>query len=98
MNAKFGIYKDCSSKEPTKVYKCERLLFGVSKKALAIYKDIQGSDDTEQQIEAIVDLIQTIFPEFDRDEIDYVDATELIAFVGDIVKNTNAELHKSQKN
>lgn len=98
MNAKFGIYKDCSSSEPTKVYECQRLLFGVSKKALSIYKDIQGSEDLDEQIEAIVDLVQTIFPDFEREEIDYVDAKELIAFVGEIVKDTNAELHKSQKN
>lgn len=98
MNAKFGIYKDCSSNEPTKVYECKRLLFGISKKALSIYNQMQKTDDENEQIEALVDLIQTIFPNFERNEIDYVDAKELIAFVNEIVDNTTAELHKSQKN
>ena len=98
MNAKFGIYKDCSSDKPTKEYECKRLLFGISKKALSIYNKMQKTDDENEQIEALVDLIQTIFPDFKREEIDYVDATELIAFVNEIVNNTNEELHKSQKN
>lgn len=98
MNAKLNIYKDCSSDKPTKVYECKRLLFGVSKKALSIYNKMQKTNDGDEQIEAIVDLLQTIFPDFERDEIDYVDANELIAFVNEIVNSTNAELNKSQKN
>lgn len=98
MNAKFGIYKDCTSDEPTKVYECKRLLFGVSKKALAIYSNLQENSDLDEQIEAIIDIVQTIFPEFERDEINYVDANELVTFVHEIVQATNAELHKSQKN
>lgn len=98
MNAKFGIYKDCSSDVPTKTYECKRLLFGISKKALSIYNTMQKTDDENEQIEALVDLIQTIFPDFEREEIDFVDAKELIAFVNEIVNSTNAELHKSQKN
>lgn len=98
MNAKFGIYKDCSSDKPTKFYECKRLLFGISKKALSIYNRMQESNDENAQIEAIVDLLQTIFPDFERDEIDFVDAKELIVFVNEIVNSTNAELHKSQKN
>lgn len=98
MNAKFGIYKDCKSNETTKVYECKRLLFGVSKKALAIYSNLKESEDLDEQIEAIVDIIQTIFPDFEREEINYVDPNELIAFVQEIVQATNAELHRSQKN
>ena len=98
MNAKLNIYSDCSSAEPTKVYECKRLLFGISKKALSIYNKMQKSDDENEQIEALVDLLQTIFPEFEREEIDFVDAKELIAFVNEIVNSTNAELNKSQKN
>lgn len=97
MNAKFGIYKDCSSDEPTKVYECKRLLFGISKKALAISKKMDGKTD-EEQIDLLVDLLQTIFPEFEADEIKYVDAIELGKFVNELVQATNAELHKSQKN
>ena len=98
MNAKFGIYKDCSSDTPTKEYECKRLLFGISKKAMSIYNKMQETNDENEQIEALVDLIQTIFPNFEREEINYVDAKELIDFVYEIVESTNAELHKSQKN
>ena len=97
MNAKFGIYKDCTTDEPTKVYECKRLLFGVSKKALAISKQMQNKSE-EESVELLVDLLQTIFPEFESDEINYVDALELGNFVQEIVKATNADLAKSQKN
>lgn len=97
MNAKFGIYKDCASSEPTKVYECKRLLFGVSKKALAISKEM-NSKTQEEQLDLLVDLLQTIFPEFEADEINFVDAVELGKFVNELVHATNAELNKSQKN
>lgn len=98
MNAKLNIYEDCSSDKPIHTYECKRLLFGVSKKALSIYNKMQKTDDGNEQIEAIIDLLQTIFPDFERDDIDKVDAKELIAFVNEIVNSTNEELHKSQKN
>ena len=97
MNAKFGIYKDCSSDKPTKVYECKRLLFGISKKALAISKEMNNKTE-EEQVDLLVDLLQTIFPDFEAEEINYVDAIELGQFVNELVKATNAELHKSQKN
>ena len=97
MNAKLGIYKDCSSNEPTKTYECKRLLFGVSKKALSISKNMQDKNE-EEQIELLVDLLQTIFPDFEADEINYIDANELGQFVNEIVQSTNAELNKSSKN
>lgn len=97
MNAKFGIYKDCSSTEPAKVYECKRLLFGISKKALAISKEMNNKTE-EEQVDLLVDLLQTIFPDFEAEEINYVDAIELGQFVNELVKATNAELHKSQKN
>ena len=97
MNAKIGIYKDCASEKPTHTYECKRLLFGVSKKALAISKEMNNKSE-EEQLDLLVDLLQTIFPEFEADEINYIDAVELGKFVNELVQATNAELNKSQKN
>lgn len=97
MIAKFGVYKDSKSKEPTKVYECHRLLFGVSKKALEIKNRMQKETE-EEQVESMIDFVQTIFPDFERDDIAYVDVFELYAFLDTVINRTNNDLHKTQKN
>ncbi len=97
MNAKLNIYKNCSSETPTKTYECKRFLFGVSKKALSLHANMQESNNMEEQIEAIVDIIQTIFPDFKREEINFVDNNELMEFIGEIIKSANGEMEKAAK-
>lgn len=88
MNAVLNIYKDCTSEKPTKVYTCRRLLLGVSKKVQALSDTMQGKTEAEQ--EAItIDIIKTIFPEFENDEFNYIDPTEWLKFVEEIGRETN---------
>ena len=49
MIAKLGIYEDCEKEEPTKVYICRRLLYGVSKKALALAQQAENKTPEEQE-------------------------------------------------
>ena len=97
MLAELKVYKDCATEEPTKVYTCRRLLFGVSKKALAISEKMQGKTEMDQ-IDRLVDLLQAIFPNFERDDIEYIDAGELGEFINKIVADTNAQMIRAQKN
>ena len=50
MIAKLGIYEDCTKEEPTKVYICHRLLYGVSKKALALAEQAENKTNEEQEV------------------------------------------------
>ena len=88
MKAVLNIYKDCTSEEPTKQYICRRLLLGVSKKVQSLSENMDGKSEEEQ--EAItLDILKTIFPNFENDDFNYIDPTEWLKFVGEISKETN---------
>lgn len=97
MIAKLGIYKDCGQEEPTKVYEARRLLFGVSKKALALAQQAAGKTYDEQTT-LLVEMLQAIFPEFEAEELDYVDPAELEALIDTLKGRSNAEAARVQKN
>ena len=88
MKAVLNIYKDCTSEEPTKQYICRRLLLGVSKKVQSLSDNMNGKSEEEQ--EAItLDILKTIFPNFENDDFYYVDPTEWLKFVNEIANETN---------
>ena len=88
MKAVLNIYKDCTSEEPTKQYVCRRLLLGVSKKVQSLSDNMNGKSEEEQ--EAItLDILKTIFPNFENDDFNYIDPTEWLKFVEEIAKETN---------
>lgn len=88
MKAVLNIYKDCTSEEPTKQYICRRLLLGVSKKVQSLSDNMNGKSEEEQ--EAItLDILKTIFPNFENDDFNYVDPTEWLKFVEEIANETN---------
>ena len=97
MIAKLGIYKDCTSTEPTKVYECNRLLYGVSKKALALAQKADGKDLEEQEA-VFVEMLQAIFPDFEPSELDFVDPVELGALISSLSQRSTAEVERVQKN
>ena len=97
MIAKLGIYKDCTSTEPTKVYECQRLLYGVSKKALALAQKADGKD-LEEQEGVFVEMLQAIFPDFEAAELDFVDPVELGALISALSKQSSAEVGRVEKN
>lgn len=88
MKAVLNIYKDCTSEEPTKQYICRRLLLGVSKKVQSLSDNMNGKSEEEQ--EAItLDILKTIFPNFENDDFNYIDPTEWLKFVEEIANETN---------
>ena len=88
MNAVLNIYKDCTSEEPTKQYICRRLLLGVSKKVQAISDNMLGKSE-EEQTALTLDILKTIFPNFEDSDFDYIDPNEWLAFVTAISRETN---------
>ena len=97
MLVRLGIYEDCTKAEPTKVYECYRLLYGVSKKALGLAKQAEGKTLDEQE-GVLVEMLQAIFPEFEADELNYIDPTELDNLIAALQKNSAAEVERVQKN
>lgn len=96
MNAVINIYKDCTSEKPTKQYICRRLLLGVSKKVQALSDNMQGKSEAEQ--EAItLDILKTIFPNFENDDFNYIDPTEWLRFVETIANETNEIVNNAAK-
>lgn len=97
MIAKLGIYEDCTKAEPTKVYECHRLLFGVSKKALALAEQAENKTAEEQE-GLLVEMLQAIFPEFKAEELDKVDPRELGALITSLKSGSSAEVARVEKN
>lgn len=97
MIAKLGIYEDCTKAEPTKVYECHRLLYGVSKKAVALAEKAEGKDNAEQEA-VLVEMLQAIFPDFEADEFNFVDLDELGALIEALQRRSAAEAGRVEKN
>lgn len=97
MNATINIYKDCTSEEPTKQYVCKRLLLGVSKKVQALSENMEGKTDKEQE-EIIIDILKTIFPNFESDDFNYIDPVEYFNFIKEISNETNKIMGNAVKN
>lgn len=96
MNAVLNIYKDCTTEQPTKSYVCRRLLLGVSKKVQAMSDNMLGKTEAEQE-EITLDILKTIFPNFENDDFNYIDPIEWLKFVEEISKETNEILHNAVK-
>ena len=97
MNAVLNIYKDCTSEEPTKSYVCKRLLLGVSKKVQALSEAANGKSEEEQN-QITLDVLKTIFPEFENEDFDYIDPVEYFTFIQEIAKETNKIMANAVKN
>lgn len=97
MNAILNIYKDCTSEEPSKTYVCKRLLLGVSKKVQALSENMAEKDAKEQE-EITIDILKTIFPNFDADDFNYIDPVEYFSFIKEISSETNKIMGNAIKN
>lgn len=97
MDAKLNIYKDCTSEEPTKTYVCKRLLLGVSKKVQELSENMNGKTDKEQE-EIIIDILKTIFPNFENEDFNYIDPVEYFNFIKEISSETNKIMGNAVKN
>jgi hypothetical protein len=96
MNAVLNIYKDCTSEEPTKTYTCRRLLLGVSKKVQSLSDNMNGKSEAEQE-RITLDILKTIFPNFENDDFNYIDPNEYMAFVAAIAAETNEIVENAAK-
>ena len=97
MNAVLNIYKDCTSEKPSKQYVCKRLLLGVSKKVQALSENMAEKDAKEQE-EITIDILKTIFPNFDADDFNYIDPVEYFNFIKEISSETNKIMGNAIKN
>ena len=97
MNAILNIYKDCTSDEPSKQYVCKRLLLGVSKKVQALSENLEGKNDKEQE-EITIDILKTIFPNFDAEDFNYIDPVEYFNFIKEISSETQKLMGNAIKN
>lgn len=88
MNATLNVYKDCSTEQPTKTYTCRRLLLGVSKKVQSLSDSMEGKSEEEQE-RITLDILKTIFPNFENDDYNYIDPKEYLRFVSEIAAETN---------
>lgn len=96
MNAVLNIYKDCSTEQPTKSYVCRRLLLGVSKKIQGLSDNMKGKTEAEQE-ELTLDILKTIFPDFENDDFNYIDPEEWLKFVNDIGRETSEIVSNAAK-
>lgn len=96
MKAVLNIYKDCTSEEPTKQYVCRRLLFGASQKILALSNDMKDKSQ-EEQTEINLNILKTIFPDFEDDDFNYIDTVEWFEFVNEIGQETNKVVNYAAK-
>lgn len=97
MIARLGIYTDCTKEEPTKVYECHRLLYGVSKKALSLAQQAENKTPEEQE-GVMVEMLQAIFPEFKAEELDFIDPEELATLINELQGRSAAEVARAEKN
>lgn len=97
MNAVLNIYADCTSDKPTKTYVCKRLLLGVSKKVQALGESLEGKTNEEQQA-IIIDILKTIFPDFEDKDFEGIDPVEYAEFIAEIGKETARIQGRALKN
>ena len=96
MKAVLNIYKDCTTEEPTKTYVCRRLLLGVSKKVQSLSDNMEGKTEEEQE-RITLDILKTIFPDFENSDFDYIDPNEYMEFVKAIAAETNEIVENAAK-
>lgn len=97
MNAELKLYKDCTSEEPTKVFVCRRLIFKVAKTIEELSAKVQKSKDVNEQERLTVKILQSIFPDFADDDLNYIDPNEYARFIQQIQAGTGEVLEMAQK-
>jgi hypothetical protein len=97
MNAELKLYRDCTSEEPTKVFVCRRLIFKVAKTIEELSAKVQKSTDADEQERLTVKILQSIFPDFGDDDLNYIDPNEYARFIQQIQAGTAEILETAQK-
>jgi hypothetical protein len=97
MNAELKLYKDCTSEEPTKVFVCRRLIFKVAKTIEELSAKVAKSKDADEQERLTVKILQAIFPDFEDDDLNYIDPNEYARFIQQIQGGVADVLETAQK-
>lgn len=97
MIAELKLYKDCTSEEPSKVFVCRRLIYKVAKTIEELSAKVQKSEDGEEQERLTIKILQTIFPDFEDDDLNYVDPNEYTNFIQQIQGGVAQVLETAQK-
>lgn len=97
MNAELKLYKDCTSEEPTKVYVCRRLIYKTAKTIEELSTKVQKTKDADEQERLTVKILQSIFPEFGDDDINYIDPNEYARFIQQVQGGVAEVLDNAQK-
>lgn len=97
MNAELKLYKDCTSEEPTKVFVCRRLLYKVAKNIEELSAKVSKTKDAEEQEKLTTKILQTIFPDFGDDDLNFVDVNDYSRFIQQIQSGVSEVLETAQK-
>ncbi len=99
MIGEIKVYKDCTSEEPTKVFKCYRLTFNISKKVGALMEQLSkvGNDEKEAE-EKTFEILKVIFPDFTKEDYENTSIPEIGEFLIAIVKDSNRIQEQASKN
>lgn len=83
MIAELKIFQDCTSEEPIRVYKLNRVSINVARKLRNIKVEGEGED---AQFNAMFELLKTLFPNFIKDDLYLLDLIEYRDFVNKVGK------------
>ena len=97
MNAALKLYRDCTSEAPTTVFVCRRLIYKVAKTIEELTAKVQKSKDADEQERLTTKILQSIFPDFGDDDLNYIDPNEYARFIQQIQGGVAEVLDTAQK-
>lgn len=97
MELKINIYGDCTSDEPIKTYVVKRILFKTATEISALSKESAAKGDNEQ-MDLVLKMLKTIFPDFEDDDINGIDPLEFGAFMRKFSSAMNGVVANAEKN
>lgn len=95
MELKINIYGDCTSEKPSKTYVVRRILFKTAKELTAIQEQ---SKEEGKEVELTLKMLQCVIPDFQAEDLDGIDPTELGSFFRQIGAEIQGVIANAQKN
>ena len=96
MEIKLNIWADNSSKEPSKTYVINRILFKTAKELASISEEAKNEEN--DPIGMTCKMLKVVFPDFKDEDIDYIDPIEFGEVMQEITKSVKAVMANAQKN
>lgn len=95
MEIKINVYADCTSEQPTKTYVIRRILFKTAKELATIQDDAKQEG---REVETTLKMLKIVIPDFQDEDLDGIDPTELGEFFRKVGKEIAGVVEKAQKN